>query len=82
MSLLKPHESDWASKARNLHGMTFFRFLKERQEYFVVLGFVKYGCATIASVNNVIGVAASLCSWDPRHAWLLTCAPLIYQLKK
>jgi len=70
------------AKAKNLHGMTFFGFLQERQECFVVLEFVKYGCATIAAVNNVIGVAASLSSWDPRHAWLLTCALLIYQTEK
>jgi len=70
------------AKAKNLHGLTFFGFLQERQECFVVLEFVKYGCATIAAVNNVIGVAASLSSWDLRHAWLLTCALLIYQTEK
>jgi hypothetical protein len=59
--------------------MSFFRFNQERKKSFVVLWFVEYRDAAIATVDNVISATALLSPGNSRHGVLLAHAVIVFQ---
>jgi len=69
------------TKGKELNPMSFLRFNQERKKSFVVLWFVEYRDAAIATVDNVVCVSGLLSSWYTRHRALLAHGLTAFQLK-
>ena len=55
------------AESEYFYPMTFLRFSQERKESFVVLRFVEYRGATVATINYVVRISALLSSGNSRH---------------